>query len=78
MDPIIGSVVFFGGTFAPSGFAECNGDLLPISQYTALYSILGMKYGGDGSTTFALPTIAPLGNGVRALIAVQGVYPSRP
>ena len=45
----------FGGTFAPRSWADCNGQLLPISQNTALFSILGTTYGGDGRTTFALP-----------------------
>lgn len=53
----IGSVVIFGGNFAPVGWMFCNGQLLPIAQYTALFSILGTTYGGDGQTTFALPDL---------------------
>ncbi|MFY7671342.1 phage tail protein [Tenacibaculum sp. MEBiC06402] len=45
----------FAGNFAPRGWAFCDGQLLPISQYSALFSILGTTYGGDGRTTFALP-----------------------
>lgn len=54
----------FGGNFAPRGWAFCDGQLLAISQNTALFSILGTTYGGDGRTTFALPDLrgrAPIG-----------------
>lgn len=54
-DPFIGEIRFFGGNFAPRGWAQCDGQLLSISQYTALFSILGTTYGGDGRTTFGLP-----------------------
>ncbi len=47
----------FGGNFAPRGWAYCDGQLLPIAQNTALFSILGTIYGGDGRTTFALPDL---------------------
>ena len=53
--PFIGQIIIFAGNFAPSGWAMCNGQLIPISQNTALFSILGTTYGGDGETTFALP-----------------------
>lgn len=55
MEPFIGEIIMFGGNFAPRGWAFCNGQLLPISENTALFSILGTTYGGDGRTTFALP-----------------------
>jgi len=55
MDPFIAQIVMFGGNFAPRGWANCDGQLLPISQNTALFSILGTTYGGDGRTTFGLP-----------------------
>jgi len=55
--PTIGQVSLFAGNFAPRGWALCNGQLLPISQNTALFSILGTTYGGDGRTTFALPDL---------------------
>lgn len=66
MDPFIGEVVLFAGNFAPRGWAFCEGQLLPISQYSALFSILGTTYGGDGRTTFALPDLrgrSPIGPG---------------
>lgn len=57
MEPFIGQIMAFGGHFAPRGWAQCDGQLLPISQYSALFSILGTTYGGDGVTTFALPDL---------------------
>ncbi|WP_417612584.1 phage tail protein [Owenweeksia hongkongensis] len=57
MDPFLAQIIMFGGNFAPRGWAFCDGQLLPISQYTALFSLLGTNYGGDGRTTFALPDL---------------------
>ena len=57
MEPFIGMIVMFGGNFAPRGWALCDGSLLSISQNSALFSILGTTYGGDGRTTFALPDL---------------------
>lgn len=57
MDPFIGEVKLFAGNFAPRGWAFCEGQLLPISQNSALFSIIGTIYGGDGRTTFALPDL---------------------
>lgn len=56
-EPFLGQVTIFAGNFAPRGWAFCEGQLLPISQNTALFSILGTTYGGDGRTTFALPDL---------------------
>lgn len=55
--PYLGQISMFGGNFAPKGWAMCNGQLLSIAQYTALYSLLGTTYGGDGVQTFALPNL---------------------
>jgi microcystin-dependent protein len=55
MNPFIGEIIMFGGNFAPRGWALCDGQLMPISQWSALFSILGTTYGGDGRTTFGLP-----------------------
>jgi microcystin-dependent protein len=66
MDPFIGEVRLAGFGFPPKGWALCNGQLLPINQNQALFSILGTTYGGNGQTTFALPnfqTRVPLGMG---------------
>lgn len=56
-EPFIGELMLFAGNFAPRGWAFCDGQLLPISQNTALFSILGTTYGGNGQTTFALPDL---------------------
>ncbi|MCA9068980.1 MAG: tail fiber protein, partial [Planctomycetaceae bacterium] len=56
-DEFLGSVSWFAGTFAPIGYAKAEGQLLPISQNTALFSLLGTTYGGDGRTTFGLPDL---------------------
>lgn len=57
MEPFIGQITMFGGTFAPRGWAFCEGQLMAISSNTALFSLLGTTYGGDGRTTFALPDL---------------------
>ncbi|HZV70829.1 MAG TPA: tail fiber protein [Saprospiraceae bacterium] len=57
MDPFVAEIRIFSGNFAPKGWALCNGQLLPISQNTALFSLLGTMYGGDGKSTFALPDL---------------------
>jgi microcystin-dependent protein len=56
-DQFVGEVRLFCGNFAPNGWAFCNGQLLPIAQNTALFSLLGTNYGGDGHSTFALPNL---------------------
>lgn len=115
-EPLLGEIILFAGNFAPRGWAFCDGQLLAVSNYSALFSLLGTTYGGDGRTTFALPDLRgrvpvhagrgpglPNMNqgqkggaeevklragdekgvqttpylGVRYIIAIQGVYPSR-
>ncbi|MDE2308218.1 MAG: phage tail protein [Xanthomonadaceae bacterium] len=64
--PFLGEIQLFGFNFPPQGWAACNGATLPISQYTALFSLLGTTYGGNGQTTFQLPnfsTRAPCSQG---------------
>lgn len=110
MDPFLGEIRLVGFNFAPTGWAFCNGQIMSISQNTALFSLLGTTYGGDGKTTFALPDLrgrAAIGMGAGAglnnyvqgenvalpsgqagsdaglaamnyIIALQGIYPSRP
>jgi len=56
-DPFIGEIKMFAGNFAPRGWAFCDGQLLSVSQNSALFSLLGTTYGGDGRTTFALPDL---------------------
>lgn len=63
MEPILGQLVLFGTNWPPRGWASCNGQLLSIAENTALFSLLGTTYGGDGRSTFALPDLrgrAPL------------------
>lgn len=57
MEPFIGQIMMFAGNFAIRGWAKCDGQLLPINQNEALFSILGTTYGGDGRTTFGLPEL---------------------
>jgi microcystin-dependent protein len=57
IDPYMANVTIFAGNFAPRSWMLCNGQLLAISQYDALFALLGTTYGGDGQTTFALPDL---------------------
>ncbi|HET8676384.1 MAG TPA: tail fiber protein [Blastocatellia bacterium] len=56
-EPFLGMIAIYGFNFAPRGWAFCNGQILPIAQNTALFSLLGTTYGGNGQTTFALPNL---------------------
>jgi microcystin-dependent protein len=56
-DPFVAEIRIFPFNFAPKGWALCNGQILPLSQNTALFSLLGTTYGGDGKSTFALPDL---------------------
>ena len=55
--PYVGQIMIFGGNFAPAGWAQCNGQLLPISEYETLFNLIGTTYGGDGQSTFAVPDL---------------------
>lgn len=57
MDPFVAEIRIFAGNFAPTGWATCDGQLLPISQNTALFALLGTIYGGNGQSNFALPNL---------------------
>ncbi|MFC6663460.1 phage tail protein [Deinococcus multiflagellatus] len=57
MTPYLGEIRMFGGNFAPLGWALCQGQLLPISENDALFTLIGTIYGGDGQSTFALPDL---------------------
>jgi len=80
-NPFLGEVETFAFNFCPVGWTTLNGQLLPISQNTALFSLLGTTYGGDGKTTFALPTAKPVFTATGAVllqcIALQGIFPAR-
>lgn len=72
----IGEILLVAFEFAPRGFMVCNGQILSIQNNTALFSILGTTYGGNGSSTFAIPNMtAP--TGLLYLICISGVFPSR-
>ncbi len=83
MEPLMGEIRLFPYTFTPTGWLACQGQTLPISSNTALFSLLGTNFGGDGRTTFAVPDLRsinpfpPAAGTVGACIAVTGVYPSR-
>jgi microcystin-dependent protein len=80
-NPFLGEVETFAFNFCPQGWSTLNGQLLPINQNQALFALLGTTYGGDGVTTFALPTAKPIFTATEAVllqcIALQGIFPSR-
>jgi microcystin-dependent protein len=83
-EPFLGEVHLMSFDFPPKGWALCRGQILSISQNTALFSLIGTKYGGDGRTTFALPNLedaepqtGQAGYGMHYCIALQGVFPPR-
>jgi microcystin-dependent protein len=89
-EPYLGEIMFVAFKFCPRGWAKADGSVLPISQNTALFSLIGTTYGGDGQTNFKLPHLRKqvvaqerLENGgmsTRTLlpcIALQGIYPPR-
>lgn len=82
MEVFIGQIAQFPYTFAPAGWAYCDGRKLPIAQNMPLFSLMGTQFGGDGRTDFALPNLEPTrtvdGNEVRYFIALEGIFPSRP
>ena len=82
-EPYLGDIIMTAIFFAPRGWMFCRGQILPIEDNQALYSILGTTYGGDGRTTFALPDLKDEGKlpnsnaNVQYIIATQGDYPPR-
>jgi microcystin-dependent protein len=78
MNVFLGSLLLVPYKFAPAGWAHCHGQLMNISQNTALFSLIGTTFGGDGITTFALPDHRTHeGIGLHWIIALQGIFPSR-
>jgi hypothetical protein len=79
--PILGQTVTMANNFCPSGWAPLNGQLLAIADYTALFTLIGTTYGGDGQTTFALPTAEPISTATGATltqcISLFGVFPTQ-
>lgn len=78
-DTYLGDVRAMSFGFAPRGWAQCQGQLLPIQQNQALYSLIGTQYGGDGKVSFALPALPPVpsqgGGALTYCISIQGAYP---
>ncbi|KAM0756567.1 receptor-binding domain of short tail fiber protein gp12 [Meredithblackwellia eburnea MCA 4105] len=78
-DPFVGEIMWTATNYCPTGWARTNGQTLPINQNTALFSLLGTNYGGNGQTTFNLPNLNTYRPGCTfSCIALQGIYPSRP
>lgn len=77
--PYLGEIVLFSGNFAPRFWNYADGRILLVDNYNSLFSILGPTYGGDGTTTFALPDLRcfEAENGPRYIIALEGLYPAR-
>ncbi|HET6419773.1 MAG TPA: tail fiber protein [Geobacteraceae bacterium] len=79
MDPFLGDIALFSFDFVPSYWMACEGQLLQITANQSLFTLLGTTFGGNGTTTFALPDLrgsVPL-PGMHYCIAIQGIYPSR-
>jgi microcystin-dependent protein len=77
METFIGTIMMFGGNFAPRDWAFCQGQTLSIASNTSLFSILGTTYGGDGRTTFNLPKLESPIPGAHYIICLNGIYPPR-
>ncbi len=84
MDTFIGSLLLVPFNFVPLGWAPCNGQLLPINQNQALFSLIGTTFGGNGTVNFALPNLTGAngitdasGSPLTWIIALQGIFPSR-
>ena len=80
MEQFIGAIQLLAFNFAPQGWMRCDGTLLAISQYQALFALIGTTYGGDGRSTFALPNLKgkePVPE-LAYCICVNGIFPSRP
>ena len=75
-NPFLAEIRIFAGNFAPKGWAQCNGQIMPLSQNTALFSLLGTTYGGDGKSNFALPNLqgcAPMHQGQGPGLSFRGL-----
>ncbi len=79
MDYFLGQIVLFPYGFAPMGWLVCNGQVLNVMQYQAVFSLIGNKFGGNGSTTFCVPNLqgAEPVPGMGYYICMQGLYPVR-
>ncbi len=79
MDSFLGQIQLFTFGWPPQGWMTCEGQMLQIATNQALYTLLGIRFGGDGVNTFGLPDLrnANLANASKYCIAIQGIYPSR-
>ncbi len=79
MDYYLGEIELLPYGFAPMYFLPCDGRILPIAPNTALYSLIGTRFGGDAKTTFALPNLSDVSpvSGTAYYICVAGMYPAR-
>lgn len=77
MEAFVGSILALPYDYVLRGWALCNGQLLQIQQNSALYALLGTRFGGDGKATFALPKLAPLAPNINYCICLEGIWPSR-
>jgi microcystin-dependent protein len=76
--PVLGQIEIFAFDFAPTGFAACQGQLLPIAQNQALFGLIGPRYGGNGVTDFALPKLPPVTpSGPFCFIRIGGAVPPK-
>jgi len=76
MQPYLGEILLVAFGYAPKGWYKCEGQYLSISQNQALFTLLGTAYGGDGVSTFRLPTMTT-STGMNYIICAVGIYPSR-
>lgn len=78
MEEKLGMIKLFAGSFVPENYLECNGQMLGVQSYLALFSLLGTTYGGNGQTNFGLPNLTAPDENLKYIICVQGLYPIRP
>ncbi|MEM1203928.1 MAG: tail fiber protein [Acidobacteriota bacterium] len=77
MDPFLGQIVLNSVNFTPDGWHVCNGALLSVNDNSGLFSLLGIRYGGDGVSNFALPKLESPDGLSQYIIATRGFYPAR-
>lgn len=78
-EPFLGETRIFAFGFAPAGWLACEGQLVPVAEFPDLFKLIGTKYGGDGTTTFALPNVAPIeseGGELSVCISLFGAAPA--
>ena len=78
MEGTVGTIMLFAGDFAPQNWMFCDGQEMDINNNAALYSIIGVNYGGDGRTKFNLPKLTHENSNLHYIICIAGLYPSRP